>query len=305
MTRSIMVRCVVFVYFFTLAELALATKNQYFWLIRLAGPAIRASLQGFVRARVPEGATNALPQMQYFPIVPGRSPAGTASGSGIQVQRGWNINNLATPWSGGTGRWAFTPFTIGDGEHPSFLLNSQSTVDGLESALLWFSKIAAFFGVDSKGILNSFSIPEKAMWNADYLGLSGTGFEIPSADASAQLIVSMVPIHTSQTETVPASGTELANALNAAIPSQSKASGQDGDTGNSMMTNLLLTLADQTMPLDSSLYFSPTLGSYFLVSPTLNTVLTLVPHQTILRLGLASGANRMTPYESDPDNWMD
>ena len=278
--------------------------GNYFWLVRIM-PDLRTVVQGFARISVPEGATNAAAEMNYFRLDLNSLASSTGTGPNPQTQSGWNINSLTNlNWQTLPQRRITSSGEVRDGSYCSSLESFQDYMPGLRYYPFKFSPTRAFFG--TSGTAFELPIPftpinmKITAPNIDLLSHSEieSGIEITPQNMGKQLIEPMTPLQSSITGLI--QNSQLASAINTAL------SGQDLNKSsfNPAISNLLFALSDDNT-YSNNMFYIPSLNSYLTLSPSTstNSALSLVPHETFIRLGLIPGADSQSERHLNPDTW--
>ena len=297
-----------FLIFIFVSDSAVAVRN-YFWLVRIM-PDLRTFVQGLAGVSIPEGATNAVAEMDFFRLSANSLTSRTGTGPGPRIQSGWNMNNLmALNWQqlrqgkitssrevkGGLNSFVLTPH--------KYLLDLSNYLSRTASQI---RKAVDRGAVDVVDPSFRFPIPShiplsiKVEDLADHSDhLSHSEIEILPPD-TIQLLAPMTPVQSPITGIIQCS--PLASALNAVSSTVSSES-----SFNPTIANLLSIFSDEVLCSDGSMdgimFFVPSLNSYLSVSPSSNSVFSLVPHETFIRLGLIPGADSEDKSHLDPDSW--
>lgn len=283
------------------ADSALAVNN-YFWLVRIT-PNLRTLVQGLARVSIPEGATNSPAEMHYYPLSSNSLSSQTGTGPNPQVQSGWNIGNLmGLNWQALPQRRITSLGETSDSSYSSSLLSTQNYLPDMINLLFRPSPVKSFFDVFGSPFgtpIPFFTKPLNTKSLTDCIGYSlHSGVEILPESTNSQLIAPMTPV---QPATIMGQiqGSQLASAINTAVIDQ----GTGESSFNPLISNLLSALAGEGSYSTNNMFFAPTLNSYLLVSPLTNSVLSLVPHETLIKLGLIPGADSEDSSHINPDTW--
>ena len=282
-----------FVIFIFVPDSAVAVRN-YFWLVRMM-PDLRTLVQGLVGVSIPEGATNAAAEVDFFRLSANSLTSRTGTRPAPGIQSGWNIHNLmALKWQKVQQRQITSSGEVED----VFILNTHNYLIGLSLFLLSVSPYSSFrFPFVLPPVF--YNIPlSTGRVSADHSRhLLDSGIEILPPDTSTHLIAPMTPVQCSITGVIQSS--PLANVLNAVSNDQVSSA----SSFNPAIANLLATFSSKILYSDGNIFFVPSLHSYLLVSPSTNSVLSLVPHETFIRLDLIPGADSERESHLNPDSW--
>ena len=293
LTTSLFVIIFIFV-----PDSAVAVRN-YFWLVRIM-PDLRTFVQGLVGVSIPEGATNTVAEMHFFRLsANGLTSRRTGTGPDSRIQSGWNINNLMSLNWQELQQGKITSsgkIEVKDGLN-SFVLNPDNYFLDLNSYL---SRMGALM---RRGLFYVFG-PSYRFPIPCYIPLSiSTGVSADHSDhllpldTSAQLIAPMTLVQSTITGMIQRS--PLAGSLNAVFSDQVSSEASFNPT----VADLLSNFSSEILYSDGNMFFVPSLHSYLLVFPSANSVLSLVPHETFIRLGLIPGADSEDKNHLNPDSW--
>lgn len=287
--------------FFLISPGLVVAGNNYFWLVRIM-PNLRTIVQGLARVFAPEGAAIASANMHYYSLNSDSLPSGTGTGPNPQVQSGWNMNNLMSlNWQALPQRIITPSGEKGDSSYSSFVKNIQSCLPDLSQASHIFPPVRV--GVGFSGASLGLPVP---FWGLPLnLGMAtgqtgsqlDSGIEIIPQGTSSQLIAPMTPVQSAITAQI--QGSQLALAINAAVRDQ----GLSQSSFSPMISGLLASLADEGSYSGNNMFFAPSLNSYFMLSSATNSALSLVPHETLIRLGLIPDADSEDHSHLNPDTW--
>ena len=274
--------------------------NNYFWLVRIM-PNLRTLVQGLARVSLPEGATNVVAEMNYYRLGSNSLPSSTGTGPNPQIQGGWNINNLMSlNWQALPQRRITSSGEVSENSRFSSIESVQNYFPDTWNELFRFPTTRGLFGTSSSyfGLpAPFFHIPLNIKITATPTGHAlHNGVEIAPQSTNTQLIAPMTPVQSSITGQL--HNSQLASLINAASNNQESSE----SSFNPLITNLLCMLVNES-PYSDNMFFIQSLNSYLLLSPSTNSVLTLVPHETLVRLGLIPDADGETESHRDPDTW--
>lgn len=274
--------------------------SNYFWLVRIM-PNLRTLVQGLARVSIPEGATNAAAEMNYYRLGSNSLPSSIGTGPNPQTQVSWNINNLMSlNWQALPQRRITSSGEVSESSTFSSIESVQNYFPDTWNELFRLSPMRGLFGTSSSSFglpIPFFHIPLNVKITASPTGQAlHNGVEIAPQGTNTQLIAPMTPVQSSITGQL--QNSQLASIINTALSNQESSE----SSFNPLITNLFSMLANES-PYSDNMFFIQSLNSYLLLSPSTNSVLSLVPHETLVRLGLIPDADAETDSHRDPDTW--
>lgn len=284
-------------------------SSKYFWLVKLSHD-LRTTVHGLARVHIPEGASNVAASMQLYQLDQNSLPRQPNTGPNPHAQNGWNIGNLiGLNWQNLRQR-QLTLYNNKQYNSPysEFAPGAHSRTSNFEHLTPKAFPYAFFCGGSGSTLSivdlgEPFDLSSKlrnikfAFANLDFVLESG--IEIASQAASSQLITSFTnipPPILNQIQDSP-----LANALNTALGAQSPETSSYDHAVAELLSSFERPAAAATM--HHNIYFSPSLESYLSISPLTNSALSLVPHETLVHLGLIPNTNSEDEAHLNPDHW--
>ncbi|MTI15186.1 hypothetical protein [Sansalvadorimonas verongulae] len=290
-------RLIFFIFLSTIPEIVIASKNDYFWLIRFL-PNLSTLVQGLVRTSIPEGAKSATAEMHYYQLT-SRSLPRISKGPKPRLHNTWNIHNLKKV------DWQALPqkrVVSSEGHDArSHFVSAQISKDFRHDlhyplrTLLY--KTPLFIPRSTFDFPSTiFGLPAINRKFLTFPADSDEGIEIIPPGKGSKLIPSLVPVEFSIAGNL--SPSQLSRTIETAVIHP----GLEESSFDPTVTHLFSELAGEDSSEDN-MFFAPSLNSYLLVSPSRNSALSLTPHETLVNLGLIPDANKADDSHINPDTW--